>query len=79
MFDVKANELDKDIKLYESYVRVLTIQGVVVDNKHSGDFLLRFDVYDGKLVCFGKFDGDETYKEIEVKDLLSIISFEDKV
>ena len=79
MFDVKAGELDKDIKLYESYVRVLTTHNVVVDNKHSDNFLLRFDVYDGKITCFGEFDNGEMYKEIEVKDLLSIISFEDKV
>lgn len=79
MFDGKANKLDKDIKLYESYVRVLTVRSVVVDNKHGGNFLLRFDVYDGKIICFGEFDGGGTYKEIEVKDLLSIISFEDKI
>ena len=79
MFDAEANDLDEDIKLYESYVRVLGYRTVAVDCKNSDNFLLRFDVYDEKIACFGKFDGGETYKEIEVKDLLSIISFEDKV
>lgn len=79
MFDAEANEHDRDIKLYESYVRVFTTNRVIVDNKHSGNFLLRFDVYDGKIACFGEFDDGEMYKEIEVKELISIISFEDKV
>ena len=79
MVDGEANPTDKNIKLCESYVRCLGEGAVVIDNKHSDNFLLRFDKYVRKIVCFGESDDGEMYKEIEVKDLLSIISFEDKV
>lgn len=71
-----ANPTDKNIKLCESYVRVLNEYSVVIDNEHGENFLLRFNEYDRKIFCFC---GINDYKEIEVKDLLSIISFKDKV
>ena len=83
IFGVKANEVDKDIKLCESRVLSSCIGfcSVAIDHEHSGNFLILFDKFEHKseFVCFGEFDYGKTYTEIEVKDLLSLISFEDKV
>ena len=80
MFDVEANEHDRDIKLSDSNCECLWKCSVVIDSLISENYLIRFDLTDTiQFGCFGEFDNGEAYKEIEVKDLLSIISFEDKV
>jgi hypothetical protein len=80
MFDVKANEHDRDIKLSDSNCECLWKRTVVIDSLRSENYLIRFDSTDAiQFVCFGEFDNGEAYKKIKVKELISVISFEDKV
>lgn len=78
IFDVKANEEDKDIKLSNSYINQLYYRGFVIDSEQSKDYLIRFDeryIEQFVFCCRNKVENIS----INIEKILSIISFEDKV